>query len=107
MTPEASYDILHQISQAVRRAEPQAEIILFGSRVRGDAQPDSDWDVLVLLEGKMTTAREQKIYSLLGKVELASEEVLSIIIYEKDYWQRVLKDSPLHQNVAREGTVLQ
>lgn len=104
--PVISYDIPHQISQAVRRAEPQAEVILFGSRARGDARPDSDWDVLVLLEGKVTAAREQKIYSLLSKVELATEQVLSIIIYQKDYWQQVLKDSPLYNNVSREGLVL-
>ncbi|WKN46121.1 nucleotidyltransferase domain-containing protein [Tunicatimonas pelagia] len=101
-----SASIITQIGQAVRRAEPNAEIILFGSRARGDARPDSDWDVLVLLDGKVTLAREQKIYRLIGKVELATEEVLSVIIYEKDYWQQILKDTPLYDDIEREGLTL-
>lgn len=29
-----------------------AEVVLFGSRARGDAMPDSDWDVAVFLTGQ-------------------------------------------------------
>jgi predicted nucleotidyltransferase len=36
--------LLEQIKQAVRQAEPDAEIILYGSRSRGDALSESDWD---------------------------------------------------------------
>lgn len=104
--PVISYDIPHQISQAVRRAEPQAEVILFGSRARGDARPDSDWDVLVLLEGKVTAAREEALFNLLYKIELTTEEVFSVLVYEKNYWQQSLKDSPLQNNVNQEGLML-
>ena len=103
---DTSASILTQISQAIRQAEPQAEIILFGSRARGDARPDSDWDMLVLLDGKVTPERERKLYSLLSKVELATEEVLSIIIYEKNYWREVLPGTALYDDVEREGLPL-
>ena len=33
----------------VRRFDP-VEVILFGSRARGDDGPDSDWDLLVVLD---------------------------------------------------------
>lgn len=52
--PASSHDIRTQISRAVRQIEPDAEVILFGSRARDSAHPDSDWDVLILLEGKVT-----------------------------------------------------
>ena len=33
-------------------------VILYGSRARGDAQPGSDWDVLVVLEGPIHLMRD-------------------------------------------------
>jgi len=35
--------LLEQIRRAVREVEPGAEIILYGSRSRGDAIAESDW----------------------------------------------------------------
>lgn len=34
-------------------------IILFGSRARGDAEPDSDWDVLVITNSNLPFAERQ------------------------------------------------
>ena len=101
-----SHDIPTQISRAVHQVEPDAEVILFGSRARGSARPDSDWDVLILLEGKVTPYRENTLFSTLYRVELATGEIFSLLIYEKDYWEDVLKYSPLYQNVGREGVAL-
>ena len=103
---DTSASILTQISQAIRQAEPQAEIILFGSRARGDARPNSDWDVLVLLDGKVTPEREEVLFKLLYQIELATEEVFSPLVYEKSYSQQALKGGPLYQNVNQEGIVL-
>ncbi len=104
--PESSHDIRTEISRSVRQIEPDAEVILFGSRARGSARPDSDWDVLILLDGKVALFREQLLFSLLSDIELATEEIFSVLIYEENYWQRVLKNSPLYQNVDREGVAL-
>ena len=32
-----------------------AKIVLYGSRARGDARPDSDWDIAVFLDGEPTS----------------------------------------------------
>ena len=103
---QATLSIPTQISQAVRRVEPQAEIILFGSRARGSARPDSDWDVLILLDGKVTLAREQMLFGSLSKVELATEEVFSILTYEKALLARSTKEHPTSSECCpgRRGT---
>ena len=41
-------------------------VVLFGSRARGDACPDSDWDVAVFLKGMEEFARDVKVVSGTG-----------------------------------------
>ena len=46
----------------VAAIESSAQVILYGSRARGDAVPDSNRDLLVLLPGVMDDTRRQAIY---------------------------------------------
>ena len=39
-----------------------AKIVLHGSRARGDAHPDSDWDLAVFVKGR-PTARDRSVLS--------------------------------------------
>ena len=43
--------LLKQVKEAVWKIEPTAEVILYGSRARGDSTCESDWDFLVLVDG--------------------------------------------------------
>ena len=46
-------EVLEHIENTVRDIMPlDARILLFGSRARGDARPDSDWDILIILNKK-------------------------------------------------------
>ena len=48
------------VSAVLRKIAPVCgKAILFGSRARGDARRDSDWDVLVLLDKDKTTAQDE------------------------------------------------
>jgi predicted nucleotidyltransferase len=40
--------LLVRVKEIVHQYDPRADIILYGSRARGDATPDSDWDHLIL-----------------------------------------------------------
>ena len=46
MSDDQRTQVLSLIRDTIRASEPAAQIILYGSRARGDAREDSDWDVL-------------------------------------------------------------
>ena len=50
-------ELLKHVKQTIHEFEPDADIILYGSRARGDAHPESDWDFLILLDGVVDDAR--------------------------------------------------
>lgn len=41
-------DLLRRFKAAVHRAYPDARILLFGSRARGEGRPNSDYDFLII-----------------------------------------------------------
>ncbi len=49
-----STQILNEIKQAVLEVDSEAEVVLFGSRARGDFHDESDWDVLILVDKEET-----------------------------------------------------
>jgi predicted nucleotidyltransferase len=56
------HQILEQIRQVKRAVLPHGQLILFGSRARGDARTDSDWDLLILIDRSLHTAEDFENY---------------------------------------------
>jgi predicted nucleotidyltransferase len=82
-------------------------VILYGSRARGVAEPESDYDLLVLVEGTLSRTLEDQIGDRLYALELESGAVLSLLVYEKRSWDTPLyKAMPLYHNIDQEGIVL-
>jgi len=82
-------------------------IYLFGSQARGDSGPDSDFDLLILLEKREETRVKlaQKAYLALWEIE----EVIpcDIVVYAKDEFNRYRNIiGTLPEIVAREGKTL-
>lgn len=99
--------LLAQVKQAVHEIEPDAEIILYGSRARGDAQPDSDWDLLILVDGVARWEQEEKISHCLFHLELEWNEVLLPIVRGRQEWNSPrYRATPFYQSVSREGVRL-
>ncbi|MCF8365291.1 MAG: nucleotidyltransferase domain-containing protein [Bacteroidales bacterium] len=96
-------ELLLKIKHSIVKEDASAEITLFGSRARGDNTPESDWDILVLIDSIKTMEAEERFRNNLYDIELESGQIISPIVYSKEYWISKLKYSPLFKSVNKEG----
>lgn len=100
-------ELLRKVKEAIHEVEPDAEIILYGSRSRGDFVTQSDWDFLILVDGHLDEMRIDTIRHRLYEIEWESDEVLCSIIRNLKQWNSNLyRAMPFHQRVEKEGTKL-
>lgn len=96
-----------QIRNTAKSAIPSgSKAILFGSRARGDAHQDSDWDILILLDkDHLDQTDYDKVsypFVLLG-CDLGTE--INPILYTKKEWDSY-SFTPFYENVCRDGISL-
>ncbi len=83
-----------------------ARVILFGSRARGDAHEDSDWDVLVLLDKEHLGKEDHDLYSYpFWELGWKIDAMIHPAVYTQKDWNQ--KVNPIfRKNVEREGILL-
>ncbi len=85
-------DVLSQIRATAREAAPQgSQVILYGSRARGEAKKGSDWDILIVLPKNHLTQSDYDTVSY-PFVELGwrLNEQINPIMYTQSEWQERL-----------------
>ncbi len=80
--------VLQFISRHIHENEPTAEALLFGSRARGDAKPDSDWDIIIIVSTPKVSEHQFNTlnYDLWAKGINMGEQI-NPIIYTKKQWE--------------------
>ena len=82
--------------------ERLVRLVLFGSQARGDAEPGSDIDVLVVLKSPVNPGQEiSRTSEITAALSLQYDEVISRTFISADHY--ATKRSPLLINVRREG----
>jgi predicted nucleotidyltransferase len=104
MTQEKLVTVLKKLSRTLKRllGERLEAVYLYGSQARGDAQPDSDIDVLVVIKGDFNYFdMVKKVSRHTAKLSLEYETVISCVYVTKDDYEH--RRTPLLLNVRREG----
>lgn len=100
-------DTLSSIKSTLKRVLPENGIaILYGSRVRGTANSQSDWDVLILLDKEDLDMSDYKNVSYpLTALGCELGETISPMLYTKKNWEEN-NFTPFYKNVKEEGVKL-
>lgn len=104
--PLSKTDILRSIKYQVQRVVPGAKVILFGSRARGDERPDSDWDILILVDKPELAPTDFDTISY-PVMELGWQmgEFFSPKLYTVSDWMK-RSFTPFYKNIEAEGITL-
>lgn len=87
MFSEKDVAFLQQVKATVLAIDPKAEVWLFGSRARGDAREDSDWDFLVLTERIVDQEYKELIRGPLFYLGLEHGRIISTTVKNRMDWE--------------------
>ena len=100
-------DIIQGMRHLAIQVLPEgADAYLFGSRSRGDARKDSDWDVLILIKGVRASGDDfdKFAYPFVEYGWSIGEQIHPIIYSYQDWAKRSF--TPFYKNVKKEGVSL-
>jgi hypothetical protein len=87
-------------------ADEQAQIILYGSRARGDFDPDSDIDVAVIVPG-LTGELKDRILETAAEVEVEHCRAVSLLVFSRKEFDRLYqRQRRIALDIEREGVLL-
>ncbi|MEA1878190.1 MAG: nucleotidyltransferase domain-containing protein [Bacteroidota bacterium] len=96
-------NIAKMIRMRISQIDPQAEVVLYGSRARGDAKKASDWDILILTGYPTDLKKEGVFRDHLYDLELETGESFSVFAYSKSEWHGRQSITSFYKNVVQEG----
>jgi predicted nucleotidyltransferase len=95
--------IFHEFTARMRQRFPDARIWAFGSRARGVATWDSDFDVCIVLD-RLDHKTDRWIRGVAWEVGFQNECVITTVAFDADQFENgPMSESTLVANIIREG----
>lgn len=83
------------------------EIVLYGSVARGEADQESDLDLLVVTAKPLTRIERHKITDAVFEVNLRLDTNLSTLVVDRDSWEAgIVSVLPIRDEILEEGIPL-
>jgi len=103
MMSKVDKKILNELKTRVHERFSVARIWAFGSRVRGNATWDSDFDVFIVLS-EVDQEADRWIRDIAWEVGFENDRVITTILIDKEQFEHgPMSESTLVANVLREG----
>jgi predicted nucleotidyltransferase len=96
-------EILSRLAAAIRNRFPEARVWAFGSRVRGDADLSSDFDICVVLD-QIDQEKDRWIRGLAWEIGFENDRVITTIVMDSYEFERgPMSESALVAAIVQEG----
>jgi predicted nucleotidyltransferase len=107
MFSESEKDALIKLMSDLRVSWPNAKFKLFGSKVKGLADVESDLDLLVLLPCDVSEDIRRQIIHKVFDINLAfGTNISALIMSEKEWESDIFSLLPIHSFIEEEGVPL-
>lgn len=98
-------EIIDRIRDKIKELPVKVTVILFGSEARGEARPDSDIDLLILIDkDELSKKDSQKLTYPLYDIEYDTGILINPVVMLKKQWGKI--KTPFYENIQKEGIVL-
>jgi predicted nucleotidyltransferase len=101
-------EAIHAYVTCIERQFPDQllDVVLFGSKARGDAAEESDIDLLVLMDEENDVVRAE-LWRIASDVSLEYDVVLSVRVYGRARWDESRRIRlPLYRAIVDDGIPL-
>jgi len=101
---QSDRDTIVAVVAAVTSCRPVERIILFGSKARGDDEPDSDIDLLVITPRELDRPAEDAMQDAAWETGLEHGRCEQLVIRSHERWYHGIDQAtPLRLNVDQDG----
>ena len=94
---------LGELKRVLRERYNVTSILVYGSKARGDDSPDSDIDVMIVLDD-YTPQIEMTIDEMVYDINLDHDCLISVVIFgRRELEEGPMAESPLYKRILAEG----
>lgn len=100
-------EAIEEATRILKERFPVRDVILFGSKVRGESSKDSDIDLLLLTTQPIHWKERHAIVDALFEVEMRYDVVINIVVNTVHDWHEgMCTVLPIHEEINREGVTI-
>ena len=94
---------LSELKKVLRERYGVTSVLVYGSKARGDDSPDSDIDVMIVLDD-YTPQIEMTIDEIVYDINLDHDCLISVVIFgRRELEEGPMAESPLYKRILAEG----
>ena len=94
----------HEIKAQVMAAFPVVDFVLYGSAARGEADDESDLDLMIVVSEPISRFKRHEITDIVFEVNLKFGSNFSTLVVDQESWETgMISVLPLRDEIMREG----